>query len=434
MPAPLSVSIRTYQVGFGDCFLLSFAYADAPEKHVLVDFGTTKLPQDAPKTRMMDIATDIAARSGGKLTAVVATHRHADHISGFTPDSKGKGTGGVIAGLSPDLVLQPWTEDPAAPIDAMAPPVHTGDTSLGLGAHTRSLAAMQTASANFVAEAKRNNQYLSNIEGSPKGQISFIGEDNIANPGAVRNLMTMATNEYLHAGKATALAELIGVEIDVLGPPTVAQSAAVKKQRARDPNEFWQLAAKAPEAIDIGEKKKALPLFPDYVRGRVDGEFPNEARWLINRARMVRGSQLLQLVRNLDAAMNNTSLILLFRCAAKSLLFPGDAQIENWSYSLAQPAVMTKLAAVDLYKVGHHGSLNATPRSLWAQFAKKSADPAAPGRLQTLMSTLEHKHGSAETHTEVPRETLVDALKKNSDFFTTQSLRGDFWHDTKLEL
>jgi len=105
MSAPTSVSIRTYQVGFGDCFLLSFVYPDATERHVLVDFGTTKLPDDAPKTRMADIAEDIRTRSGGKLTAVVATHRHQDHISGFAPDSKGKGTGSVIAELKPDLVL-----------------------------------------------------------------------------------------------------------------------------------------------------------------------------------------------------------------------------------------------------------------------------------------------------------------------------------------
>ena len=46
--SPKQVTIRTYQVGFGDCFLLSFQYAGNAEKHVLVDFGTTKLPPKAP--------------------------------------------------------------------------------------------------------------------------------------------------------------------------------------------------------------------------------------------------------------------------------------------------------------------------------------------------------------------------------------------------
>ena len=52
-------------------------------------------------------------------------------------------------------------------------------------------------------------------------------------------------------------------------------------------------------------------------------------------------------------------------------------------------------------------------------------------RLRTLMSTMEHKHGSEESHTEVPRGTLVSALKTQSDFFTTQLLEGSsFYHET----
>ena len=46
-PAPHTVRLRMYQVGFGDCFLLSAEYA-APlpdgraERHLLVDCGSTR--------------------------------------------------------------------------------------------------------------------------------------------------------------------------------------------------------------------------------------------------------------------------------------------------------------------------------------------------------------------------------------------------------
>ena len=70
---PRSVTIRTYNVGFGDCFLLSFEYGPRSERHVLIDYGSTGLPKGAPATRMMDVALDIKARSGGKLHAVVVT-------------------------------------------------------------------------------------------------------------------------------------------------------------------------------------------------------------------------------------------------------------------------------------------------------------------------------------------------------------------------
>jgi len=45
---PLSVSIRSYQVGFGDCYLLTFTYGKQPtdpKQHLLIDFGTTGLPK-----------------------------------------------------------------------------------------------------------------------------------------------------------------------------------------------------------------------------------------------------------------------------------------------------------------------------------------------------------------------------------------------------
>ena len=80
--SPRGVSIRTYNVGFGDCFLLSFDYGGA-ERHVLIDFGSTGFPPGVPKDRMMQIANDIRERTKRKLHAVVATHRHKDHISGF---------------------------------------------------------------------------------------------------------------------------------------------------------------------------------------------------------------------------------------------------------------------------------------------------------------------------------------------------------------
>src|SRR5512145_2888473 len=109
---PRSVTIRTYNVGFGDCFLLSFRYAAGFERHVLIDYGSTGLPEGVPATRMMDIALDIKQRTGGRLHAVVATHRHKDHISGFETKKGSKGTGDVIRSLRPSLVVQPWTEDP----------------------------------------------------------------------------------------------------------------------------------------------------------------------------------------------------------------------------------------------------------------------------------------------------------------------------------
>ena len=128
--------------------------------------------------------------------------------------------------------------------------------------------------------------------------------------------------------------------------------------------------------------------------------------------------------------MNNTSVILLFQIGKKKMLFPGDAQIENWQFALNQKKYRSSLASVNLYKVGHHGSRNATPKALWNLFKNKS-DKKSANRLLSLMSTMEGKHGSPHSHTEVPRETLVEELEHKSEFFTTQQLKGGkFFHDT----
>src|SRR5262249_19076842 len=124
-----------------------------------------------------------------------------------------------------------------------------------------------------------------------------------------------------------------------------------------------------------------------------------------------------------------------FEIGSKRLLFPGDAQIENWQFALEQNKYKSMLKSVNLYKVGHHGSRNATPKSLWKMFDNKSPNKSAKGRLQSLMSTMEHKQGDVASHTEVPRKTLVSELEKQSTLFSTQKLSGkEFFRDTKLSL
>ena len=124
---------------------------------------------------------------------------------------------------------------------------------------------------------------------------------------------------------------LRGVKVEVLGPPTVKQHEAVKGQRSKDPDEFWQLQASALQFANgsVGGVSTGEPLFPKHVRSR-GPRFPIDARWLIYHARQLQGEQLLQIVRMLDDAMNNTSVILLFEVGDVRLLFSGDAQIGNW--------------------------------------------------------------------------------------------------------
>ena len=124
---PSGLSVRMYQVGFGDCFLLTFHYKTSYDRHVLIDFGSTKMAKNpAAKDGLLGVAKAIRdvcktdKHPDGKRTAVVATHRHRDHISGFATNEAGNGSGDMIAKMKPDLVIQPWTEDPRAATAAPA--------------------------------------------------------------------------------------------------------------------------------------------------------------------------------------------------------------------------------------------------------------------------------------------------------------------------
>src|SRR3546814_18460594 len=91
--------------------------------------------------------------------------------------------------------------------------------------------------------------------------------------------------------------------------------------------------------------------------------------------------------------MNNTSVILLFEVGDKHLLFPGDAQYENWMYALAQEGVNQRLSKVNVYKVGNHGSLHATPKDIWNGFEDRGRSKTA-NRLRSFLSSKAGEIGS----------------------------------------
>ena len=440
MVKPTAVDIRAYNVGFGDCFLVTFEYGKTEKRSVLIDFGSTGKPTKSPADVMKKVAEDVrdfvTANCGGVLHGVVATHRHKDHVSGFAGES-----GKIIETLNPKVVVQPWTEDPLAQRNAKSATTKSGRS----GAEPKSLSAMQN---QYLQSFAHMNAFSTSAlaAASPRmgerneGKIKFLADDNIANPEAVERLARMGKKgaaDYVRAGGKTRLEkQLPGVKIHVLGPPDLTQTETILKQRSTDKTEFWQfmqfwsMLAASSGGDSAAATAKPEPLFPNAA---VAASKPINTRWFIDKADRQLGNQLLGIVRILDKAMNNTSVILLFEVGGKKLLFPGDAQIENWAYALSEPkelpGVKKLLADVDLYKVGHHGSRNATPKTLWDGFKRKSSTKKA-GRLTSVVSTMKGKHGDSEKHTEVPRKSLVKALTDESDFHTTERVKGKILFDT----
>lgn len=462
---PNKILLRSYQVGFGDCFLLSFLYADKDERHILIDFGSTGLPKELDekraKTYMLEVAEQIRRDCGGKLHIIVATHRHKDHISGFSTDgvksAANEASGDIIASCSPDMVIQPWTENPNlddAQVKSGKAHRMVSDNKFRESPEKNfaaTLLSMQRVAELVTKESERLGNISSEIEDDQvhyvtpldygkKRQLFFMGDNNIRNKSAVENLRKMgeqanSSSHFVFFGESIGLSKILpGVKVRFLGPPTLEQHHEIIKQRSRDDDEFWMfhsiarnfwgvqaMTANLVDELNSRDSETDDRLFP---KAKVYQNFaPSHTRWFIQQVRNLRADQLLGIVRILDTAMNNTSVIMHFEIGDKKLLFPGDAQIENWEYALDKPEIRKLLRDTTLYKVGHHGSRNATPKSLWKEFRKKNNDENSE-RLKTVNSTMAGKHGHTK-ETAVPRETLVTELTNFSDYHTTQNIKID---------
>ena len=430
--APTEVTVRMYNVGFGDCFLLTFKYP-GDERHMLVDCGSTSAPKRARKDPdfLDKVVADIERVCSGKLHVLLATHRHRDHVSGFSTQSR---TGRAIAALKPDHVIQPWTEDPRARADAVTA---TASIYTSGKPDTKKMTAHFLGALEDMHEVAAAIKHSARVEG-PAGKqtfkhLEFLGDDNIKNPSAVKNLLAMGKRGnayYVNAGMELKI--LPGVKCTVLGPPTLEQSDAIRKERARDPANFWQFRSFwGAQGVAMRAQLQRAKRVAGAKAARTP-ELPKSVRWFVKQARQVHVDELLSIVRDLDSVMNNTSVILLLEAGKRKILLPGDAQIENWAYALSNPKWRRLLEDVSLYKVGHHGSLNATPKPLWGLFKHKGG-PGASGRLETLCSTKAGKHGSRKSGTEVPRQVLVEQLEKNSRFISSETAKDAFCTQVTLD-
>lgn len=424
---PIDLTVRAYNVGFGDSNLLTFRYPNF-ERHILIDFGSMRLPANSSKDHIRRIANQIKQDCNQKLDAIVATHRHKDHISGFATNKSGTGYGDIIRGLEPDIVVQPWTEHPDAPVDANVAP------------SLKSFHAHQQLLKNMEAFASSLHRQIRNFSGVPfqmRQRLRFLGENNISNKSAVDNLQRMANDArqrnvssrhggyFVYAGANSGLGHLLpNVDVHVLGPPTLKQSETIRHQVHEHPDEFWHLQAATADNTDHEGS-----LFPDHEAASVQPY----ARWFMRRLQQLRVDELFRIVRILDDALNNTSIILLFTVGTRGFLFPGDAQWENWAYAMSKDQYVAMLKNVELYKVGHHGSLNATPKSLWALFKTKGS-ATNPDRLISLLSTKEGVHGKPSRGSEVPRSKLLDALRAESKLLDTRNANAKLCVETTIVL
>jgi beta-lactamase superfamily II metal-dependent hydrolase len=393
-PPPGGAAVRMYRIGHGDCFLIAFeGKSPAKPAYVLIDCGYKpgspgKLDQP---TKVKDIGAHIIATTGGFVDVGIVTHEHQDHVNGLTS--------GNFPGLQVGKVWFAWTENPK---DDVANQLRKKFKDRLLG--------MIDARANLMGlgktDAAADLDWFLEFELGEKPD-DFNGDQHLAaagkDPASSANKIAMkflrdcstAEPEYLYPHqKVLAVPSAKSARVFPLGPP-------------RDIDKIDDLDPVGDEtfgddhALGIGggggaglakaspfSRRHVIPLnqaladanagafFSDHygdekvvVDEADDGqEIPRNAGWRRMTAGDTADAGALALAMN--NATNNASLVLAFELSkgGKVLLFVGDAQAGNWrSWSEKKfDDDGTDVTAADLlgrtvlYKVGHHGSHNAT--------------------------------------------------------------------------
>lgn len=421
-PKPVSVRVRSYQVGFGDCFLVTILYSrELPDKraerHILIDFGAKALADGGPT--LSQVAAKIAEHCDGRLDVVAVTHRHQDHVSGFG----GKKAQDVLGSLEPRLIIRPWTDVPSAQRDGGA----------GLGADSLAFLNLLDTLADHNEKVQQEFALDGRVVARRAKALADLGVKNVQAIAMLESWVTPDRCRWVHAGDAVEIDDIVpGIRLDVLGPPTLEQVPAMKSY-ASSSAEYWlgmaQESRLDAELLAPREKDELVPAKETVAAPRGLGR----ASWLLDKLHDQGPSQVLDIVEGFDDVLNNTSLVLLLTVGKRTLLFGGDAQVENWSFALDRAygdngqqldrPLRRRLANVDLYKVGHHGSRNATPRrlvELWRQ------DRRAASRLVSIVSTRKDTYGST-VEGKVPKKELLDALGELGPVHSTDGMPAKAW-------
>jgi beta-lactamase superfamily II metal-dependent hydrolase len=389
------VLIRMYNVGFGDCFLLAFPAPDRP-RTVLIDCGSHSagpgpVPIDEIASRVVE---DVTEDDACHIDIVIATHRHQDHVSGF----KSK----VWREVDVSQVWMPWTEHPTDPkareirerqsriasrlcLALGAAPENTGALALAENSLTNR-AAMETLHRGFRADPPAKRLYLPKRRSKSNSfvvdslrEVTVHAMGPSRDPEVIRDMDPPVGKGYLRFFQDESS--------DGLQPNPFRDEWVVR------PEEF--LAAPGLEHLALGEKQ-------------------------MERMNSMSEADHFQIAVALEKAVNGTSLMLAFELGDALLLFPGDAQWGTWNDVLQNERWRSLLERTTFYKVGHHGSHNATPREYVEEvIGSRRQNPDTP--VENFSAAVSTRKMDRWKY--IPKKELLDAIDKTTPKWARSDVR-----------
>lgn len=430
-----TVRVRMYNVGFGDAFLVTVTNGDTCWR-MLVDCGVhaqgrakidgrSRSILETVETIKADLIAepdaDMPCRNGGRphLDVIVATHRHADHVNGFAEDAWDD--------VEVDEVWVPFVEDPSDPV---AVDLRTAQAESAAALHRAALAlsasgklpapvgrlatdggaANPAAGPRAVVQERANTRLLDAVaaaehladnslfEGPNLAAMErLIGDNGFANHPKVRFLPD--TDPEKNRIETT----VPGARVCVLGP---SRDKADLKRMNPPKKDHWLAYAKALDPKITSDPK---PLFArSYVVPRDQKKAVIGTRTLAKALDLAKlgaeADALLAAAAVLENSVNNTSVFFVLDVNGRRLLFVGDSQEGAWRHVLDDPSSREQLKNLIFYKIGHHGSHNATPRRFVEEILNKQEPVYAMlpwGNVEAWKKT-------------IPKRALIEALQAKS--------------------
>jgi hypothetical protein len=417
----VGIRVRMYRVGFGDFFLITCRPKPNDYVHFIIDCGVFKGTSQTGDIGSIELAVaNMAAVTKGQIALIMCTHRHADHIAGFARCAPTFSEFNVQA-----VWMSIWESQYAQALKFQA---DLAETATKLQAHFAALGAAASDDQNTA------RKFMENATGE-------TGAGSNANALKLLKGFKSSPPSYYQGGQNPALPpafQQAGISAKILGPPPIADvqlmklmdlqkgvgqylaSPAAVDSKADAPfGKIWE--------VDVGEWYRP-EAFAEWcaVRGIPGPPSQNaaaDARQQMEKAlKAAQPDAALVAAAALNSFLNNQSLVVLFTFKGKNLLFVGDAQAGNWEHWIfgtddpdkkASSTICEEaqkiLMSLDFYKVGHHGSGNATPIAVVNMMHKGSH------KFPAMCSTQEGVYGKENPHdptagTEVPRIPLLSAL------------------------
>jgi len=326
--------VRMYDVGFGDCFLVTIPTSKG-DRTILFDCGSVK-----KGTRSMeDVVKTLIADVGSRIDVVVCTHRHKDHIAGFAREE--------WKDVDVGEVWMPWTESD----EPEAIRIREAQLRLALALDTalsksKALAATPEQRAlledahELALNATGNANAMSTLHEGFKGRRE-VPRRFLPEKDKDGNILDKLTSELLP-----------GLTIHVLGPSR--DESVIRDMDPPAGKSYMQLVSSGNGDSDAPE-----PFHTDWWAEGERVVIPQDDKQHI---KDYSDGFSAAVAASLDSAVNGTSLMLMLQFHDTYLLFPGDAQWGTWDAAMQNKKFRRMMERISFYKIGHHGSHNATPK------------------------------------------------------------------------